>query len=405
MNSITAKDIGILRDLAKRQMEYAMTPENQRRNDAWYKHNDLQGEKPLVTIEEQTFMQELSRPLSCESKKGQHFEGQILLNIICREDIDDDRATPDYFAVSDNCWFLPFGCEIDVNRMSDSIGFSFVHPVSDLVQDWDKIGKSKWGFENSDDFDVAHEVFSGIMPIRRISDYPVVSLTQHLVKLMGMEALYLSMYDHPDLLIKLMSRLTDDFISFYTEMEHTGRLITNNKNQAVAQGTYGQTNALSYRENASLKDMWGYADSQETVSISPDQFDEFFFPYYKKIMDLCGLVNYGCCEPVHRIWDRCLSKCGNLRKLSISPWCDEEFIGDKLRDTNVIYHRKPSPNLVSAFGSFDEVSYAREITTTLKAAKGCKLEFSLRDIYSLNGEKDRAKKVVRLIHSLIDRYW
>ena len=406
MNTITQKDKEILRELAKKQMEYANTPENQRRNDFWYRHNDLQGERPLVTIEERFFMQDLARPLSCETEKGRAFESQIVQNIIVREDIDDDRATPDFFSVLHTCWFQPFGYDIEKKSPEGSIGYQFAHPVKDLGQDWDKIRESKWGFDtNDDDFALAKEVFSNIMPVKRISDYPKASLTQQLVKLMGMETLYFSMYDYPELLTQLLSRLTDEIISFYMEMEQKGLLITNNQNQLVAQGTYGQTNSLTYKENASLKDMWGYVDSQETVSISPDLFEELIFPHYKKIIDMCGLINYGCCEPVHSIWDNCLSKCSNIRKLSISPWCDEEFIGDRLRNTSVIYHRKPSPNLVGFFGAFDETAYAQEIVKTLKAAKGCKLEFSLRDIYSLNGEKDRAKKAIQIIGVMIDKYW
>ena len=39
-------------------------------------------------------------------------------------------------------------------------------------------------------------------------------------------------------------------------------------------------------------------DSQETVSISPDMYGEFIFPYYKKVAERYGLLSYGCCEPV-----------------------------------------------------------------------------------------------------------
>ena len=403
---ISAKDRAILRELAKKQMEYANTPENRRRNEAWYKHNDLQGERPLVTIEEWTFSHEVARPLSCETEKGRVFEGQLMSHIIGREDIDDDRATPDYFAVSQGGCFEAFGQPIEVQNAEDSIGYQFMHPVKDLKQDWEKIGCSNWGFDkNEEDYTLAQEVFAGVMPVKQISDYPGASLTQLLVKLMGMETLFISMYDCPELLSRLLGRLTDEIASYHIEMEQAGILITNNQNQDVAQGTYGHTHSLTYKENASLKDMWGYFDSQETVGVSPDMFAEIFFPHYKRLMDMCGLVNYACCEPVHSIWDSCLSKCDNIRKISISPWCDEEFMGDNLRGTSIIYHRKPSPNIVGAPGFLDEAAYSEHIVETLNAAKGCKVEFSLRDIYTLGGDKGRAKRVVRLIWELIDKHW
>ena len=83
-------------------------------------------------------------------------------------------------------------------------------------------------------------------------------------------------------------------------------------------------------------------------------YEEFIFPYYKRISDLYGIFSYGCCEPVDPIWDNCLSKCENLRKISISPWCKEELMGEKLRGTKVIYHRKPSPNFIGVGKELDE---------------------------------------------------
>ena len=80
-------------------------------------------------------------------------------------------------------------------------------------------------------------------------------------------------------------------------------------------------------------------------------------------------------------------------------------MGDRLRGTGVIYHRKPSPNLLGETGVFDEDRYAEHIVATLKAARGCRLEFSLRDVYSLGGDKGRGKRVVRLIQNLIDQHW
>lgn len=403
---ITGKDKAILQDLAKKQMEYANTEKNKTLEKEWYLHNDLQGSRPMVTIEEGTFFHEVARPLVCETEKGRAFEEQIVRNLISREDIDDDRATPDYFAVWRYAWFTPFGVDIEVKHAADSIGYEFVHPIRDLEEDFHVLGASKWGYDkNPADLELAHDIFDGIIPVAELSYAPGCSMTQSIVKLMSMETMFTSMYDYPELFHKMMGMYADDWIAHHNELEEAGFFITNNRNQNVPQGSYGQTRDLLSKDGATMKDMWGYFDSQETSGVSPGMFEEMYFPYYKRIMDTCGLVNYGCCEAVHHLWDNCLSKCDNLRKLSISPWCDEEMIGDRLRGTGVIYHRKPSPNLVGAAGAFDEAQFSQHIKATLKAAKGCKLEFSLRDIYSLNGEKGRGKRVVKLIKELIEQHW
>ena len=403
------KDKAILRELAKKQREYANTPENKERERQWYLHNDLKGDRPLVTIEEWTFGHELARPLACETELAREFEQQLLNNIIGREDLDDDRATPDFFSVRRDAWFLPFNLEPKRIGLEGSMAYEYEPVVYYLAQDRDKLGASKWGRDeknrNEDKLAIAKEVFEGVIPVREISYYPEGCLTQVILRYMTMETMMISFYDEPELFHDVMKQYTDDLLKFFKELEASGFFITNNQNQGVGQGTCSANTKFEYKDGAKLSDMWGYFDSQETSAISPDMYEEFIFPYYKKLMDVCGLVNYGCCEPVHSIWDNCLSKCDNIRKLSVSPWCDEAFIGDRLRGSSVVYHRKPSPNIVAAEGQFDEEAYSAEIIKTLKAAKGCKLEFSLRDIYSLGGEKERGKRVVRLIRELIERYY
>jgi hypothetical protein len=46
-----------------------------------------------------------------------------------------------------------------------------------------------------------------------------------------------------------------------------------------------------------LKEVVG--ELKDTVSISPEMYNEFFFPYYLEAAQQFGLVSYGCCEPVH----------------------------------------------------------------------------------------------------------
>jgi len=406
MNTISQKDKAILKELAKIQIEYAKTPKNEERKHQWFLHNDLKDSRPLVTIEEGTFEHELARSLACETEKGREFELQLMRNIVAFEDIDDDRAMPDFFSIRRPAWFLPFGVKSEKKHVKNSIAFEYDLIIHDLAEDRSLLGASEWGYsKDTSDLELAQEIFSGIIPVREISHNPNVELTQILLRYMSMETMMFSLYDEPELFHEVLNQLSEDMMKWFREMENGGYFITNNQIQHVGQGTCSANTKFAHKDGAALSEMWGYFDSQETSPISPDMYKEFIFPYYKRIMDACGLVNYGCCEAVHPIWDSCLSTCANLRKVSISPWCDEEFMGERLHGSNVIFHRKPSPNLVGAAGDFNEASYSDHIIKTLKAAKGCKLEFSLRDIYSLGGEKNRAKRVVQLIRNLIELHW
>ncbi len=59
------------------------------------------------------------------------------------------------------------------------------------------------------------------------------------------------------------------------------------------EGTYVGSGGLGYTDNLPLpdqttgavtaKNMWGFAESQETTAINPDLYGEFIFPYHEKI--------------------------------------------------------------------------------------------------------------------------
>ena len=134
-------------------------------------------------------------------------------------------------------------------------------------------------------------------------------------------------------------------------------------------------------------------------------FEEMIFPCYQKIAANYGLLSYGCCEPVHLFWDRCLSKLPNLRKVSVSAWCDEEFMGERLRGRRIVFHRKPSPNFLGVGSVLDEEGLRAHIRKTLRAARGCTLEITQRDVYTINRDEAKARRFVEIIKEEIENHW
>ena len=405
---ISPKDREYLRNLAKKQLEYASTAENKEREAKWYAHNDLKINDPRVTMEiEGNFYKEVARPLVCETEAARQVEEKLLIQLIAREDVNDDRVTPDFYGIYRYGWINPFGLEIKQSRQLDSLAYTYDYHITDLEADFHKLGKSTWDCEIEQpqkDADFAADIIGDILPVRILTRGPYGSLAIRLIGLMSMETMMYSLLDYADLFHKAMDMLTNDMIEYLQDLESRRFYLVNNYNVYVNMGTYGFTKDLP-SEPVLLKNTWGFLDAQECVSIGCDMFNEFFFPYYKRIADLVGLLNYGCCEPVHELWDRCVGKFTNLRKVSISPWCDEAFMGDRLRGGNVIYHRKPDPSVLSMDKVFDEERFKTHIIATLKAAKGCPLEFSFRDVYSFQGDKQRGKRCVDLVKQCISEHW
>jgi hypothetical protein len=225
----------------------------------------------------------------------------------------------------------------------------------------------------------------------------------------------MAMYDNPQDLHRLMAFLRDECIHFIEWFERKGLLTLNNEADYVGSGTQGWTTELpSATENrrpragdgndgtgvvgqpspvVQLKDLWGLSESQETVGISPKMFEEFIFPYQLPVIERFGLSYYGCCEPIHNRW-HVIKRIRNLRRVSISPWCDQEqMAADMGRD--YIFCRKPNPAMIST-ERFDEDAIREDIRATLRAAGDTPLEFAMKDVHTLNDEPMRLGRWVDL---------
>ena len=408
---ISEKDKLRLRELAKQRLEMANEPEMISLKNDWYLHNDCKGSRPMFTIELDTFAQELVEPLlQCESNEARSLEWQLIMGMYNHKYFKDDTFVPDYFPVSSGVWINIFNWKDPVVQATDgkgnkSLGHQFIHLINDLESDYDKIEKSTFGCNRQaaeKTVQTVNELFGDILPARIEGNALYICPTQKLVHMMGMETMLYSLYDYPDLFKKLMDRLSDDVIDYFDYLEREQLILPTVGFQRLGQGTYCATTRLpgydeSEKRPLKTTDVWGFMDSQETVGISAEMFEEFFFPYYKKISDRYGALSYGCCEPVDPIWDLCLSKLKNLRRVSISPWCNEEIMGDRLRGKQIIYHRKPSANFIGVGTSLDEEAVRASVRRTMTAAQGCKVEFTQRDVYTVNGDRDKVRRYVEIM--------
>ena len=414
---ISTKDKNIIRELANKQFEYANSPINKERINEWYEHNDLKGKRPMIHLEMGTFYSEIIPPrLCCVSEQARGIEARLYSNFVNHELFNDDYPVPDFFPVYWDAYIKILGIDIEVEYIKDesgnnTIAHQFKHEINDLKRDMHKLKKSPYGVDRGRVMEyktTLEELFGDILPVKIVSASPAAFPTCDLVMLMGMENMFLTMYDYPDEFHEVMGRITNDYIEFFRWQEKEGLILPTNGNNVVHWGTWGFTHELKGTkdgEPCSLKQTWGYMNSQESVGLSPDMYHQFVFPYYKKIADLFGLFAYGCCEAVHPFWEKSLSNLTNLRKLSISHWTDEHYMGEQLKNSKVIYQRKPFPNYISTRNSFDESGFTSDIVNTLKAAKDCKVEFILRDIYTINSDIDRARRVVEIIREQIGNLW
>ena len=417
--NISTPERTYLRELARKQAEYAALPVMAQRKQLWYDLND--GPKlppPPFLVETQTFDRDFMPEgiFRCESRAGRSIERQLLRNTRIHELLGDDTVCPDFFSCG---WFVEideFGVRIPRETRKDSqgveTGYRHLHPIKDLRRDLDLLRPARCGVDEAQTAAwraFLEELLEGILPVRLCTGaFGATMLTHRVIELMGMEAYLLAIMDCPKDVHRLMAFLRDNALRVMHWAESAGLLRVNNDNQTSFGSSYNFTARLPacgyVGPAARLRDMWGCSNSQETVTISPGMFNEFCFPYYRDVCEPLGLVYYGCCEPVDPVWND-IRRLPHLKKVSISRWCDQHFMGEALRGTDIVFSRKPAPRFLGVDVQLDEDAWKAHIRETLEATRGVRVEFIVRDVYTVHGDLGKSRRAVELARAEIDRHY
>jgi hypothetical protein len=80
-------------------------------------------------------------------------------------------------------------------------------------------------------------------------------------------------------------------------------------------------------------------------------------------------------------------------------------MAEALAGRNMVFSRKPNPNLLGVDIKLDEAAWSAEIRSTLDATAGkaLNLEFVVRDVYTMHGDVGKARRAVELARQEIDR--
>ena len=412
---IEDQDIRILRDLFKKKRELAELPVMAERRKLWLDHASLNSHRPMILAETQGVVDELVpvSTLQCKENWARRLERELRELIFRVEQVADD------FVVEPRIEYLwqvrvgNYGVETQLVRGDNQGKLGSYHwdpPITDLDKDFDRLhfrplevdreGTLAWK-------NFLEEHFGDIMPVEQRGMYWWTSgLTWDAINLIGLQPFMLAMYDNPTGLHRLMAFLRDDFQHMLDWYEQENLLHLNNENDYVGSGSVGYTTELppagkGANEPIGAGDLWGLSESQETVGVSPAMFEEFILPYQEPIAKRYGLLYYGCCEPLHtRI--RAIKKLPNLRRVSVSPWCDQEKMVQEL-GKDYIHCRKPNPTLIST-DRFDEDTIREDIRKTLRITAGCPVELVMKDVHTVRDQSWRLGRWVELARQVSDEF-
>jgi hypothetical protein len=231
-----------------------------------------------------------------------------------------------------------------------------------------------------------------------------LGMTWTLVNLRGLEQIMFDTYDYPEKLKALMSFLSAGTLSRLDFLEKNGLLSLNNDGTYVGSGGFGWTRELPGAGfdggRVCTIDMWGFAESQETITFSPAMFGEFIFPAQLPVLERFGLNCYGCCEPLDKRW-HLVERIPRLRRVSVSPWASVPDMAEKL-GSRYIFSWKPSPTDL-AVPVLDEERVRRTLRQVFDTTGRCRVEAIMKDNHTIGNNPDNVKRWCRIAKEEAER--
>jgi hypothetical protein len=368
----------LLRQLATEVGELASRPIEAEKRALWYRHNGLERTRPVIFCDPENGWNEIIAPesLACQGQLARRWEMHLRKEIFWGKHMNDDYTIEPWFDIfhvhaggleewglketliggkdgGSYHWDAPLNSEEDLERLR----------FPTVAVDWPATDHLAA---------LAEEILGDILAVRiKTNWWWSLGMTMRLAFLRGLERFMFDLIDKPEMVHRLMAFFRDGTLALLDYLEHEGLLCLNNDGSYVGSGGLGWSHELpgdDFRDKVRLRDMWGFAESQETVGISPQMFAEFILPYQLPILDRFGLNCYGCCEPLDRRWSS-VSQIPRLRRVSISPWADVPAMAERL-GRDYIFSLKPHPVALAA-ATLDEDAVRADLRQKLSDTRDC----------------------------------
>ncbi|MEK7414035.1 MAG: hypothetical protein AAB263_12035 [Planctomycetota bacterium] len=404
----TVQDRMTLRALAARVREIADHPDMPARRLRLREHTALRGDRPLVLVSPEGSWVELipdavgkttSHPLL------QSWEFQLRRKIYWWEQLRDDGAIDPYCDVGVSIAWSGYGVDIPYHHGANRGSHVWEAPLHNLDGDMEKLQHRTVTVDHlqtRDHLTLAGDMFGDLLaPRLRGMPFWTMGLTSEAIKLYGMEPFFAALAEDPDGVHRLMGFLRDDYMGLIDQFEAQGGFNLNNGSEFVCSGGYGSTTELPSGEfsgRVRAQDLWGFSESQETVGVSPRMFERHILPFQIPLTDRFGLVGYGCCEPIHQRLDAILKYIPKLRRVSVSPWSDQDICAERLQG-KVIFSRKPNPALVCA--GFHEEEIRKDLAHTASLADRARIEIILKDTHTVEQQPWRIRRWIEMAYQAI----
>ncbi|MCL2494131.1 MAG: hypothetical protein FWE98_00560 [Oscillospiraceae bacterium] len=392
------QDEKILRPLAQAYAQAAAEPRNAERRALHIASNDLHMARPLVMLDEIPWQQmdiDGSLACRCDDPDLHGVEWWMRRQLFQYRRFPGDMFLQNYVGVGKAVHSTGIGMEAKDKTIASSHATNIIsHEYEDQLEDeaaLELIHLPELFYDEEDTrerWNVIGEAIGDILPVRITGATQCgVASWDDISRYRGVTPILMDLIDRPEYSHRIIEKITQCKLADLAQREAMGLLDADGH---ALHCTPYLTEDLPKPQDGIVtrKNIWGRGTAQIFGSVSRGMHEEFDLEYQKRTVGTCGLVYYGCCEPLHNKIDL-VEKIPNLRKIGVTPWADigmaAEIIGPRY-----VFSSKPNPASV-AVPILNEDALRRELGEILSACKrgGVRgLDITLKDISTCHGRPE-----------------
>lgn len=420
---IVAREIGvsrgdreILRDLAGALAEIASQSVHQEKARLWADLNSLRPQRPMVWINEICWNEmnvddELT--LRCEHPWARGQEDQLRKELYQWRHLPTDMVVSDYLACPRAIHSTDFGIveDVDIAKTDETSDVVSRH-FKIQIKTPDDIEKIKMPRVTHDEkatafrYEAMCETYEGLLPVRKEGQGHIwFTPWDYLIRWWGVEEAMLDLVLRPEMVHAAVDRMVDAWMTELDQFVEQNLLTLDNRNMRVGSGGYGYCDELPGDDfdpdYVKPHNMWGCSNAQIFSDVSPRMHWEFGVEHDLRWLQRWKLNYYGCCEPLHQKIE-VLRRIPNLRKISVSAWCDLEKMISEMGPDYVL-SVKPNPAIL-AEENWDPDQARRILRRIMDTSRGqVPIEIIMKDISTVRYQPQRLWEWARIAMEEVTR--
>jgi hypothetical protein len=412
---IETKDSQTLRRLAERYSEIAHLDVQQQRMDRYRRSNGLQEVRPVVLIDEVPWGEIRDEALAnvCAPELS-WLETHLRRTLYQWEHFQVDLVVPPVYRVAKRVRLVrDIGIQVQDRQIKGDTGaYISAHAYTDQLQtedDLSRLHEPEIAYDRAASeaaLAVAKDVFAGLMDVKLVGQPGLqYNIWDRIATFRGVDNLLLDLAVRPDFMHQTAQRFMELAQAEFKQLEEQELL---DPGPIILHCTPACTDELpadDFDGHVRVKDVWGRCAAQIFGAVSPTMHDEFDLAYNQQLFQECGLLYYGCCEPMDFKIDILRKRFRNLRKISITPWADPQRAAGNI-GADYVLAAKPNPAFV-ALPDFAPEPVEQEIAGYCEACveHGTTLEFVLKDVSTIANRPENLTQWAATVNAVIDLYY